>query len=53
MSNGTEAEYEIAHGRPQAFYENFERKGELQHQTHYCPGLRARHRAQDAGAGHR
>ena len=38
MSNGTEAEYEIAHGRPQAFYENFERKSELQHQTHYCPG---------------
>jgi hypothetical protein len=26
MSNGTEAEYEVAHGRPQAFYENFERK---------------------------
>ena len=21
-----------------AFYENYERKGELQHQTHYCPG---------------
>ena len=38
MSNGTEAEYEVAHGRPQAFYENFDRKGELQHQTHYCPG---------------
>jgi 2-oxoisovalerate ferredoxin oxidoreductase beta subunit len=38
MSNGTEAEYEVAHGRPQAFYDNFERKGELQHQTHYCPG---------------
>ncbi|MGB9030259.1 MAG: 2-oxoacid:acceptor oxidoreductase family protein [Acidobacteriaceae bacterium] len=38
MSNGTEAEYEVAHGRPKAFYENFERKDELQHQTHYCPG---------------
>jgi 2-oxoisovalerate ferredoxin oxidoreductase beta subunit len=38
MSNGTEAEYEVAHSRPQAFYDNFERKGELQHQTHYCPG---------------
>jgi 2-oxoisovalerate ferredoxin oxidoreductase beta subunit len=38
MSNGTEAEYEVTHGRPQAFYENFDRKGELQHQTHYCPG---------------
>jgi len=38
MSNGTEAEYEVAHGRPKAFYENFDRKGELQHQTHYCPG---------------
>jgi 2-oxoisovalerate ferredoxin oxidoreductase beta subunit len=38
MSNATEAEYEVAHGRPKAFYENFERKDELQHQTHYCPG---------------
>jgi len=38
MSNATEAEYEVAHGRPKAFYENFERKDELQHQTHYVRG---------------
>ncbi len=30
--------YEIAQGRASAFYPRFERKGELQHQTHYCPG---------------
>ncbi len=32
------AEYEIVHGKSPVFYERFERKGELQHQTHYCPG---------------
>ena len=30
--------YEVAQSRPKAFYENFERKDELQGQTHYCPG---------------
>ncbi|MGA9780670.1 MAG: thiamine pyrophosphate-dependent enzyme, partial [Terracidiphilus sp.] len=30
--------YEIAQGRAESFYTHFERKGELQHQTHYCPG---------------
>ena len=30
--------YEIAQGRAKSFYTHFERKGELQHQTHYCPG---------------
>ena len=24
--------------RPKAFYERYERKEELQHQTHFCPG---------------
>ncbi|MGA7525233.1 MAG: 2-oxoacid:acceptor oxidoreductase family protein [Acidobacteriaceae bacterium] len=38
MSNEPEASYEIAHERPKAFYTTFERKDELQHQTHYCPG---------------
>ncbi len=33
-----ETEYEIALSRPKAFYSAFERKEELQHQTHYCPG---------------
>ena len=28
----------ITHEKASAFYERFERKGELQHQTHYCPG---------------
>jgi len=32
------AGYEIAQSRAKAFYPRFERKGELQHQTHYCPG---------------
>lgn len=26
------------HERPRSFYTTFERKDELQHQTHYCPG---------------
>lgn len=30
--------YTVLHERPQSFYTNFERKGELQQQTHYCPG---------------
>jgi 2-oxoisovalerate ferredoxin oxidoreductase beta subunit len=38
MSDGAEAEYEIAHQRPKSFYTTFERKDDLQHQTHYCPG---------------
>ena len=32
------AEYEVAHGRAKSFYERYERKEELQHQTHFCPG---------------
>jgi 2-oxoisovalerate ferredoxin oxidoreductase beta subunit len=32
------AEYEILHEKSPVFYDRFERKGELQHQTHYCPG---------------
>lgn len=31
-------EFNIVHERADAFYERFERKNELQHQTHYCPG---------------
>jgi 2-oxoisovalerate ferredoxin oxidoreductase beta subunit len=30
--------YTVLHSRPQVFYDNFDRKAELQHQTHYCPG---------------
>lgn len=32
------AEYEVAQGRARSFYERYERKEELQHQTHFCPG---------------
>ena len=32
------ADFQITHERSHAFYDTFERKGELQHQTHYCPG---------------
>ena len=32
------SEFEILHQRAQCFYDSFERKAELQHQTHYCPG---------------
>jgi 2-oxoisovalerate ferredoxin oxidoreductase beta subunit len=31
-------EYAVAHGKAKAFYETYERKEELQHQTHFCPG---------------
>lgn len=31
-------DFEIAQARSPVFYELFERKSELQHQTHYCPG---------------
>ena len=31
-------EYELIHSRSEVFYGHFERKSELKHQTHYCPG---------------
>jgi 2-oxoisovalerate ferredoxin oxidoreductase beta subunit len=34
----TTATYTVIHERAEAFYDTFERKGELQDQTHYCPG---------------
>ena len=33
-----ESDYEVVHAKPKVFYEIYERKEELQHQTHYCPG---------------
>jgi 2-oxoisovalerate ferredoxin oxidoreductase beta subunit len=33
-----ECDYEVVHAKPKAFYEIYERKDELKHQTHYCPG---------------
>jgi 2-oxoisovalerate ferredoxin oxidoreductase beta subunit len=32
------SEYMVVHGRAKSFYERYERKPELQHQTHFCPG---------------
>jgi 2-oxoisovalerate ferredoxin oxidoreductase beta subunit len=32
------ASYTVIHERADAFYDTFERKSELQEQTHYCPG---------------
>ncbi|MGA7379384.1 MAG: hypothetical protein WBX03_00920 [Terriglobales bacterium] len=30
--------YEVVHDRSPLFYDLYERKSELKHQTHYCPG---------------
>ncbi len=30
--------YEVVHSRSEVFYPEFERKTDLKHQTHYCPG---------------
>ena len=38
MSNGIDEDYEVAHSRSRSFYPTYERKEELQQQTHYCPG---------------
>jgi 2-oxoisovalerate ferredoxin oxidoreductase beta subunit len=38
MSNQLISEYEVSHAKSKAFYERYERKEELQHQTHFCPG---------------
>lgn len=31
-------EFAVLHEKAHSFYGHYERKGELQHQTHYCPG---------------
>jgi 2-oxoisovalerate ferredoxin oxidoreductase beta subunit len=38
MSSETVQEYAVAYGKAKSFYDTYERKDELQHQTHYCPG---------------
>ncbi|MGO8935475.1 MAG: 2-oxoacid:acceptor oxidoreductase family protein [Terracidiphilus sp.] len=38
MPTETAAEYVVAQGKARSFYERYERKEELQHQTHFCPG---------------
>src|SRR5215469_12723578 len=37
MSSAT-AEYTVVRSKAKSFYPRYERKDELQHQTHYCPG---------------
>jgi len=32
------AGYEVSHSKSPVFYDTYERKDELHHQTHYCPG---------------
>src|SRR6185369_16136652 len=34
----TVSDYQVIHEKSISFYDNYDRKGELQHQTHYCPG---------------
>jgi 2-oxoisovalerate ferredoxin oxidoreductase beta subunit len=38
MSSQTVPEYAVSHGKAKSFYDRYERKSELQHQTHFCPG---------------
>jgi 2-oxoisovalerate ferredoxin oxidoreductase beta subunit len=38
MSSELISEYAVAHGRATSLYPVYERKQDLQHQTHYCPG---------------
>ena len=38
MFSPVESDYEVVQSKAQVFYETYERKEELQHQTHYCPG---------------
>ena len=38
MSSEVMAEYEVSHEKAKVFYPRYERKEELRHQTHFCPG---------------
>jgi 2-oxoisovalerate ferredoxin oxidoreductase beta subunit len=38
MSSNLDSEYKVVFGKAKAFYSSFERKRELRHQTHFCPG---------------
>ena len=38
MPSFIEDDYEVVHSKSKVFYDIYERKDELQHQTHYCPG---------------
>jgi 2-oxoisovalerate ferredoxin oxidoreductase beta subunit len=36
--SGPEPEYEVIHSKSPTFYDFYDRKSDLKHQTHYCPG---------------
>lgn len=38
MSSEQVSEYTVVQGRAKSFYKRYDRKPELQHQTHFCPG---------------
>lgn len=38
LSGEPEVTWEVARSKPASFYSSYERKDELQHATHYCPG---------------
>jgi 2-oxoisovalerate ferredoxin oxidoreductase beta subunit len=38
MSSEIISDYAVSHGKAKSFYSSYERKEELQHQTHFCPG---------------
>lgn len=38
MSSPSVSDYAVVRSKAKAFYDHYERKDELQHQTHYCPG---------------
>jgi 2-oxoisovalerate ferredoxin oxidoreductase beta subunit len=38
MSNEAVSDYTVVHAKAKSFYERYERKEDLQHQTHFCPG---------------
>jgi len=38
MPDFIENDYEIVHSKAKVFYETYERKEDLHHQTHFCPG---------------
>jgi 2-oxoisovalerate ferredoxin oxidoreductase beta subunit len=38
MSSEAVSEYTVVHAKAKSFYDRYERKQELQHATHFCPG---------------
>jgi 2-oxoisovalerate ferredoxin oxidoreductase beta subunit len=38
QSKDMNEKYEVVHQKPETFYSEYERKSDLKHQTHYCPG---------------